>query len=85
MSYSIWGERADAKLVGKHVQPSDRLFMNWFANEHPHIHYARLAGRLIGCAVILQVDVLVLLYSLDIIHVQQKIIRREGLFTALGV
>lgn len=55
--YGIWGDKASAKLMGKHVQLSDRLFMNWLANEHSYIYYARLAGRLIGYAVVLQVNV----------------------------
>lgn len=55
--YGIWDNKADAKLAGKHVQLSDKLFMNWLSNDHAYIYYARSPKGLIGYAVILQIDV----------------------------
>lgn len=55
--YGVWGAKANAKLVGKHVQLSDKLFRNWLANEHAHIYYARRLEKMIGYAVVLQIEV----------------------------
>ena len=55
--YGIWGTKARHNLAGKHVRLSDSLFRHWISNRNAYIYFARDSEKLIGYAVILQMDV----------------------------